>query len=170
MERINERKALRTRFMNDLFEMADGFRTNYVKTSEIAKRLGLVFELGKDYGEALAIVNHLEGEGLIEATEEGGDVRLTHSGILEVEQAHSQPDEPTQHLAAINTINNYFHVGGSIGGSVNAPIQQASPGATQSLTVIREDDKQQLSDIVRSLRTSIDDFGLEGEDRAELEA
>src|SRR5215207_8593987 len=75
MERINERKALRTRFMNELFEIADGSRTTVVKTSEIAKRLGLVFEWGRDNGEVLAIVNHLEGEGLIEATEEGGDVR-----------------------------------------------------------------------------------------------
>ena len=162
MERIDQRKALRTRFMNELYEMADGSRTNYVKTSEIAKRLGLVFEWGKDYGEVLAIVNHLEDEGLIAATEEGGDVNLTHSGILEVELAHSQPDKPTQHFAPINLV--YAH------NITNSPIQQGSPGATQTLTVLSQDHQQQLEGIVRSLRTTIDDLGLGDEDKAELEA
>ncbi len=151
--------------MNELYEMADGSRTNYVKTSEIAKRLGLVFEWGKDDGEVLAIVNHLEDEGLIAATEEGGDVNLTHSGILEVEQAQSQPDEPTQHLAPMNVV--YKINAHTI---TNSPIQQGSPGATQSLTVIGEDHKQNLEDIVRSLRSSIDQLGLEDGDKAELEA
>ena len=165
MERINRRDALRTQFMNELYEMADSSRTNYVKTSEIAKRLGLVFDWGKDRDEVLAIVNHLEDKGLIEATEEGGDVRLTHSGILEVELAHSQPDEPTQHLAPMSVVYKI-----SAHTITNSQFQQGSPGATQSLTVIGPDHQQQLEGIVQSLKASIDDLGLGEEDKAELEA
>jgi hypothetical protein len=168
MERIDRHEALRTRFMNELFELANGSRNKPVVTREVADRLGLVFEHGKDREEVCDIADYLKDEGLISIeTEEVTSVRLTHRGIREVEQARRQPDEPTQNLGAINTINNYFHVER---GSVNAPIQQGSPGATQSLTVIGEDHKQHLEGIVRSLRSSIDDLELGDEDRAELEA
>jgi hypothetical protein len=162
MERINQRRALRTQFMNELYEMADGSQTNFVATRDIAERLGLVFEYGKDHDEVFAIVQYLEEERLIEATGDGEAVNLTHLGILEVEQAQSQPDEPTQHFAPINLV--YGHT------FTNSPIQQGSPGATQSLTVLSQDHQSQLEGIVRSLQTSINDLGLGDEDKAELEA
>ena len=162
MERHNQRKALRTQFMNELYEMADGIETNFVSTRKIAERLGLVFAYGKDIDEVFAIVRYLEEERLIKATGDGEAVNLTHFDIREVEQAQSQPDEPTQHFAPLNLV--YAQT------ITNSPIQQGSPGATQSLTVIGQDHQQQLSDIVRSLKTSIDDLGLAEEDKAELEA
>ena len=165
MERINRREALRTRFMNELYEMADGSETNFVATKDIAERLGLVFEWGsQDYEEVHAIIRYFEEERLIKATGGGEIVNLTHSGIREVEQAHRQPDEPTQHLAPINLVSVTAHT------ITNSPIQQGSPGATQSLTVLSQDHKSQLEGIVRSLQTSIDDLGLGEEDKAELEA
>jgi len=162
MEQHNQRKALRTRFMHELYEMADGIETNFVSTRKIAERLGLVFAYGKDIDEVFAIVRYLEEERLIKATGDGEAVNLTHFGIREVEQAQSQPDEPTQHFAPINLV--YAQT------ITNSPIQQGSPGATQSLTVIGQDHQQQLSDIVRSLKISIDDLGLAEEDKADLEA
>jgi CHAT domain-containing protein len=163
MERINRRDALRTQFMNELYEMADGSQTNFVPTKDIAERLGLVFEYGKDIDEVFAIVQYLEDERLIEVT--GGEyVNLTHFGIREVEQAHRQPDEPTQHLAPINLVSVSAHT------ITNSPIQQGSPGATQSLTVLSQDHQSQLEAIVQSLKTSIDDLELGDEDKAELEA
>jgi hypothetical protein len=164
MERINRREALRTRFMNELYEMADGSETNFVDTKDIAERLGLVFEYGKDIDEVFAIIRYFEEERLIKATGGGEVVNLTHSGIREVEQAHRQPDEPTQHLAPINLVSVTAHT------ITNSPIQQGSPGATQSLTVLSQDHQSQLEGIVRSLKTSIDDLGLGDEDKAELEA
>ena len=163
MERINQRKALRTQFMNELFEMADGSETNFVLTSKIAERLGLVFEREKDFDEGFGTIRYLEREGLISPLGmQANQVRLTHAGILEVEQAKSQPDQPTHHFAPINLV--YAQT------ISNSPIQQGSPGATQSLTVIGQGHQQQLGDIVRSLRASMDDLELEEADRAELEA
>ena len=152
--------------MNELYKMADGSRNKLVATREVADRLGLVFEYGKDMNEVYDIADYLKDQGLISLVgEEVYDVRMTHSGIREVEQAHSQPDEPTQHLAPMNVV--YKINAHTI---TNSPIQQGSPGATQSLTIISPDQKQQLNDIVRSLRTSIDELGLGDEDKAELEA
>jgi hypothetical protein len=149
--------------MNELFEMADGTEFNLVAVSEIAEKLGLVYERGQDFDEVFGIIRYLEGEGLIEHIGlSASQLRLTHWGIREVEQAHSQPDEPTTHFAPINLV--YAQT------ISNSPIQQGSPGATQSLTFIGQDQQQQLEDIVRSLRASIDDLGLEEADRAELEA
>jgi hypothetical protein len=163
MERINQRKALRTQFMNELFEMADGSDTNFVPTRKVAEKLGLDYEVGQDFDEVYAVISYLEGEHLIKAIGQlAFQVKLTHYGIREVEQAHSHPDEPTQHFAPINLV--YAH------NITNSPIQQGSPGATQSLTVIGQDHQQQLEDIVQQLRTSIDGMGLEVEDKAELEA
>jgi hypothetical protein len=79
MERINRREALRTRFMNELYEMADGSETNFVDTKDIAERLGLVFEYGKDIDEVFAIIRYFEEERLIKATGGGEVVNLTHT-------------------------------------------------------------------------------------------
>ena len=166
MEQINQRKALRTRFMNELFEMAGGSRNQRVDTSDVAERLGLVFEYGKDMAEVFDIADYLKDEGLISIH---GDqvyaVQLTHRGLREIEQAHSQPDEPTQHFAPMNIVYKI-----SAHTITNSQFQQGSPGATQSLTVLSQDQQQQLEGIVQQLRTSIDDLGLGDEGKAELEA
>jgi hypothetical protein len=65
VERINERRVLRTRFMNELFEMADSSPNRRIATSDVAERLGLVFEHGKDMAEVYDIADYLKNEGLI---------------------------------------------------------------------------------------------------------
>lgn len=163
MERINHRKALRTQFMNELYELAGGSDINTVPTREIAKRLGLDYERERDFDEVFDIIRYLGGEHLVAPVGvQANRVRLTHYGVVEVEQAKSQPDEPTEHFAPINVV--YAHT------ISNSPIQQGSPGATQSLTVIGQGHQQQLQDIVRNLRGSMDDMGLGEDDKAELEA
>ena len=67
MERINERIALRTRFMNELYEMANGSDIDSVSTGKIAEKLSLDYKNEKDHRELLAIIKYLEGEYLIKS-------------------------------------------------------------------------------------------------------
>ena len=146
------REALRTRFMNVSYEMADpASETDFVVTRRIsAERLGLVFELGgaKTMKRSTPPSGISEEERLTKATGGGEIVNLTHSGIREVEQAHRQPDEPTQHLAPINLVSVTAHT------ITNSPIQQGSLGATQSLTVLSQDHQS----TVRRYRSVFKDF------------
>ncbi len=163
MERINQRKALRTQFMNELFDLADGSEMEFVSTTDIAERLGLVFERGQDQDELMNVGRYLEQEGLIKAIGMGMfQIRLTHEGVREVEEARSKPDEPTEHFASFN-----FVYAESIS---NSNVQQGSPGANQYLNVVGPEQVQRIEPVVQALRESIDDLGLEETDRAELEA
>lgn len=163
MDRIKQRKAQRTQFMNELFDMADGSTMDFVSTKDIAERLGLAFEQGEDLGEVMNHAQYLEEEGLIKSIGMMmSKVRLTHNGVREIEEARSQPDEPTEHFTSINLV--YAE---SIS---NSNVQQGSPGANQYLTVVGQEGVQRLEPIVQALRESIDDLDLEEADRAELEA
>ncbi|MEJ7700952.1 MAG: hypothetical protein WKF71_15095 [Pyrinomonadaceae bacterium] len=60
-----------------------------------AKFLGI----GLQEAEADLIVEYLEGEGLIKTHDDSGSlISITHSGILEVEQANSESNKPTEHF------------------------------------------------------------------------
>lgn len=163
MDRINQRKARRTQFMNELFDMADGSEMEFVSTTDVAKRLGLAFERGQDRDEVMNLGRYLEEEGLINAIGMGMfQIRLTHEGVREVEEARSKPDEPTEHFASFN-----FVYAESIS---NSNVQQGSPGAHQYLNVAGPEQVQRIEPVVQALRESIDDLGLVETDRAELEA
>lgn len=165
MDSTDRRKELRTRFMNELFEMAGASERNAVTTAEIAERLGLTFQRRHpDRGEVLDVAQYLEAEKLIEVLgNEARQVRLTHAGIREVEEAKNRPDEPTYHFAPINVV----YAQGNI---TNSQMQQGSPGASQNLTLLGRDHQERLRTTVQELRNNLDEFGLGEPERAELEA
>ncbi len=163
MNKIDRRKAQRTQFMNELYDLVDGADFQPVSTRKVASKLGLDSSRREDATEILTIARYLEGEGLVKLTGQAGSVvLLTHQGVREVEEARSQPNEPTQHLAPLNII--YAE------NIVNTAIQQGSPGATQSFTVTTQSNLQELQTFLRSLRDSVDQLGLDEEQQAELEA
>lgn len=57
----------------------------------------------------------------------GGGLFITHTGVKEVEQALTQPEEPTQHFAAIN----YIHI-------QNMTQSQIQQGTTASVQQVRQ--------------------------------
>jgi hypothetical protein len=162
MDLIDRRKELRTRFVNELYETVDGSAFDPVGVGYVAGRVGLDISKPEDEREALGITQYLEGEGLIRMLAVGGVVALTHRGAREVEDARRRPDQPTDHFAPINIV--YAQT------ITHSAIQQGSPQATQSLTIVNQGDLQQLEDLVQSLRGSIDSLGLDEDQQAELEA
>lgn len=155
MVSIEETKKKRFQFLRRLYELTEGDTYKLFNYSQIGK------ELGFDEDLTLNIARYLMDEGLIEFRVIGGGVAITHQGICEVEDALSHPDTPTSHFPPLNII--------SIGQMINSQIQQDSPKATQMVT-IGEDKCEELKELLRSLKESIDKLGLEAQAKSDLQA
>lgn len=167
MSLIEEKRAQRLQFMNALYDVVDGFEGEFADMAAFLCNLDLDLDKEEDFNKFQSIARYLKGEGLIEprAVESGTiviGVSLTHKGVREVEEARSEPDQPTEHFAPINVV-----YAGTI---TNSPIQQGSPGATQSLHILEQNNLQQLKAFLQSLKESVDHLGLSNDERAEIEA
>ncbi len=94
-DEIVEKKRRRFRFLQALYEKTKDNRFDSADIETLRKQLG--FE--KD--EVYTIIDYLSEECLVKAFG-GGVVRIEHLGIIEVEEALSKPNEPTQHFPAFN--------------------------------------------------------------------
>jgi len=88
-------------------------------------------------------------------------ISITHEGIKEVEQALSEPKEPTAHFLPVNVI--------SIGHMEGSQIQQATSESTQTY-VVSEEHQRQLVEFIALLRNKLPDLELTNSHRAELQA
>lgn len=152
---IEEKKRKRFQFLRKLYELTDGDESWCLDPSEISKEIGFDEELIDQ------IVQYLEGEGLIKAVDLAGGIVISHLGVREIEEALSNPDKPTNHFPPVNII--------SIGKMINSQIQQASPKATQIIT-IGENKYGELKEIIQSLKASIDSLDLDSLKKSDLQA
>jgi hypothetical protein len=127
MSSIDERRAVRLRVMNAIYEASGASEHTLVSGAQLMEDLGLSDE---DLADAC---KYLEGEHLIKPR--GGmwehltpfRLNITHWGIKEMEQSHQAPGEPTQHFPPLSVV----YVNGNVIGSA---IQSGSPGAHQEVT------------------------------------
>lgn len=160
MDAMERRMAQRTQFMNELYDLVDGSDLQPIRTQKVAERLGFGPE---GHTEVQKIARYLEGEYLVKLTGMiGSTICLTHDGVREVEEARSQPDQPTEHFAPISIV--YAET------ITNSAIQQGSPRASQSLTLMSENNLQQVQAFLRSLQDSLSQLELGESEQAELEA
>lgn len=88
------------------------------------------------------------------------NVRITHAGIREVEEALEHPDHSTDHFP-----KNVIHIGTMIG----SQIAQASPGATQ-LNILTADDRRAVETDLALLNERLDQLELPPEQKSDLRA
>lgn len=166
MSSIEKKRAQRLRFMNALYEVVDGLEGWFADMNAFLTELGYDFDREEHFNEFQSIAGYLKGEGLITTihTKDRGAIAvgLTHKGVREVEAARSRPDKPTEHFPPANNISVQYMIG--------SQIQQGSPGATQSLTVVSQSDIEGLEAFINSLKQSVDQLELDEDQRAELEA
>jgi hypothetical protein len=111
-------------------------------------------ELNLERAETSRIVDYLIGEHLIEPVALGGIIGLTHWGVKEVEEAHENPEKPTEHFLPINIIN--------VGSMNNSTLQQGTNYSTinfqldESKTIDLETIIKSLNSIQKSLNISTD--------------
>lgn len=156
IEDLKEKKEKRWLFLNKLYELSGGSTHKWPDVDTICEELGFDMELSRD------IVTYLRDEGLIEVKcDRPTLIAISHEGIVEVEEFLSNPDRPTQHFLPVNIIN--------VNQMTNSNIQQASPEAKQVVT-FDESKYEELKEVIRSLKESIDQLGLEPQQKPEFQA
>ena len=87
----------------------------------------------------------------------GGQISITHPGVVEVEESRTKPDTPTEHFAAFNVIQGTFY---------NSPVQQGSTGSV----LIQQDSAELrtlIEELVATFNEHLDQLGLTDEQRDE---
>lgn len=120
----------------------------------------------EDHREYVKTLQFLEGEGLVRRLSEEllSPVCITHQGIVEVEKAQDNPDQPTKYFPPAATV---IHVEGDM---IASPIHQAGAGSTQSVTIINEGNRQNLESLIGRLRSEITQIPLGEDKKLEVEA
>lgn len=160
IEDLKEKKEKRWLFLRRLYDWNDGDESSPIHINRIGK------ELGFDENLTIKIAQYLSGEGLIVVVlpstvgRRMDFIRISHVGVVEVEAALDNPDRPTQHFLPFNIIN--------VNQMTNSNIQQASPEATQVVT-FDESKYEELKEVILSLKESIDQLGLEPQQKSELQ-
>lgn len=123
IHQVDELRKKRFLFLNLLYEKSGGDSHKRFDLNELSKQLGF------DIDETEQIVQYFYTEKLIDAYHYS--IAITHNGKLEIENALSDLDQPTQYFPAVNTVK--IH---QIGDS---RIQQDSVNEGQSGTLAGND-------------------------------
>lgn len=150
MKSLEDKKADRFRFLNYVYEVTDGDEAPSVNMWEIGNKLGFT----KD--ETQKIVDYLVGEGLIDYSAMGGAIELKHYGIVQVEEALSNPEKPTQYFPPINIIQ--------VGQMFQSQVQQGSEGGVQVLT-LNESVTAEIHSLMAELKKAVHSMNLSPENQ-----
>lgn len=99
MDQLTQKKARRFKFMKMLYEMSDGDTNKIIDLDQIGNNMGLTGLETENTSQ------YLKNEGLLAYLTLGGGIGITHYGVIEVENALSEPNTPTHYFPAINIIN-----------------------------------------------------------------
>lgn len=113
-----DKKALRLRLMDRIYELANG------ATFEVVDPFAALGDGNVSRQDIFATADYLVQEGLLDW--EGRLVSLTHRGVLEVEQAIDEPDQPTQHFPPMNV---------AIIGRFQGAFQQGTTNSQQTVAI-----------------------------------
>tara|TARA_R110000751_G_scaffold30291_3_gene77624 strand:- start:1280 stop:1933 length:654 start_codon:yes stop_codon:yes gene_type:complete len=158
---LKEKQRLRIAYLNKVYELSSADTDSFVNGAEAAAQIGM--ENGQE-DEIRTIANYLEGEGLLKVATRvmGGfpaNVRITHTGIKEIEGAISRPDQPTEHFMPINILNVETMIGSNI--------QQGTIGSSQNIE-LSADFITELKSFVAELKDQQSHLDLAEEEGAEF--
>lgn len=160
MNTIEETQKKRFQFLRRLWELTGG------DESKLFSMFGIGEELGFDEDSTAKIEQYLHGEKLINHILTCGthdrEIGISHLGVRAVEGDLYNPDRPTQYFPAAINIT-------SIGTMTDSQLQIDSPRATQVATV-NENRYEELKGVIQSLKESIDQFGIDQQQKSELQA
>ncbi len=138
-----QKKAQRAKFMELLYRNTDGSRLQQMSADEMRQELGWTVD------DTDAVVDYLLSERLISATM-GNHVGITHEGVVEVEQAMSRPDRPTEHFSSMSIVN----VSGNMIGS---QIQSGTSNSTQHQEISIDSQRELLEEFLAEFRKALED-------------
>lgn len=153
---IEEKRAQRFKFMRLLYEATDG------DTMKMLNMRVLGDELQLSEAETATLVQYLVHEYMVEWAAMGGFIRIAHRGVVEVEQALSEPKKATVHFPpAVNVINIHSMVG--------SQIQQGSDHSSQSMA-IEAPDLEAVRRFIAGVRAAERELALPADANQDLEA
>lgn len=155
MDEITELKKKRFLFLKTIYTESKGNELTSFNMFEVGKHLG--FEIS----ETKNIAHYLNGEGLIKFFAMGGEIVITHPGIVEVEKVLSKPDESTKYFPPLNIIN--------INHMENSQIQQGNVHSSQVINLSLEN-KNNIKDFLEILKQRNSELNLSTNDGKELKA
>lgn len=154
MDILEKRKA-RFEFLNKLYEITNGDSSYMVNMWELGE------ELGFERSVISNIVDYLTSEYLIEPRALGGGIAITHSGIIEIEELHNNPNESTEHFPSINIIH--------IENMNNSAIQQGTINSNQN-AIFKFEKINDLQIIIDKIENAKNELALSKDSYNELES
>ncbi len=143
---IESKDRRRAQFMQQLYDATNGSQQRFVKASDIGD------EFGWPSSESVKVADYLDGKRLVKYIASDYLMAITQRGIEEVEQSRRKPEEPTANLPALNTYNTTVVIHGSVSGS---QIAAGSPGASQILTTITQEESTTIHNVVEAYRSAL---------------
>lgn len=95
MSTIEEKRKLRFQFLNLVYEKTEGDKLQSVNMWELGK------EFGWDEDTTNLVAQFLEDERLIKHHTMGGNIVITHEGVVEIENALAHPQESTTYFPPV---------------------------------------------------------------------
>ncbi len=152
---FEEIKQKRFQFLLKVYNLSDADENKDIQSYKLGKSLGFSNNFTSN------VIRYLYKEGLIKFKEDSGVViGISHYGIIEVENALSKPDKPTEHFPPINIIN--------ISEMKNSQIIQDSHDVLQ----VKKNDKElieSLKDLIKFAENNLDELDLKKSEEQEFQ-
>lgn len=159
MTPIEEKKKKRFQFLNLVYEQTEGNKFQSVNMLELGK------ELDWDEDTVMLVVQYLEGENLVAHHTMGGNIVMTHYGVVEIEHALAKPEEDTTYFPpVINIMSGDFR--GSIV-NVSSSLENLSQNIG-GFSDVDKDVREELQQLLEDLKQAIDKLPEENIEDAEV--
>jgi len=155
MPNTEELKKMRFQFLNLLYKKTGGNKFSHVNKRDLGSELG--YE--RDVTESIS--QYLEAENLLEYVTVCGGIAITHDGVKEVQEATSNPEEPTLYFPPINVIN-IHHMEGS-------QIQQGTSSSNQTGT-FKLTNGVEINEFIKLLKKQLPELTLTSDDESEIKS
>jgi hypothetical protein len=152
---LQEKKMNRFLFLKKIYETTNGERHAGIGVDELAA------DFKMEIKEAQNIIDYLCEEGLLRRIAMR-IVGISHEGVLEVEEALSNPDQATDHFLPFNVIN--------IGQMHNSTLMQGNTNSSLTSITISKTTSGNITELIKMLKKDIDKLGLLAEDQGDLNA
>lgn len=125
-------------------------RRAIILREQVAEALGVAPD------DLISTLQYLEGEGLIEFSVGVDSFIITHLGVLEVEEALTNPEDSTKHFLPVAEVRNEIIIHGNVIGS---QLNQQSPGSNQSIA-LQIQNSQEIGNLLITLEESLEELTL----------
>ncbi|MCG3142526.1 MAG: hypothetical protein HDKAJFGB_03995 [Anaerolineae bacterium] len=149
-DRLNEQKILRFNVLVYAEDKSKNNRRAIILREQVSQELGVAPD------DLISTLQYLEGEGLIEFSVGVDSFTITHLGVLEVEEALTNPQQPTEHFLPVSEVRNEIIIYGNVVGS---QLNQQSPGSSQSIAS-QFHESQEIENLLIQLERSLDALNL----------